>query len=98
MQLLAGALIASAVRDLIYGREVEDTRAWLDGAEALVTFDRCCELLDICATQARRRIVAVADDPESIGKLEWILRGAWQRRERELPVNGSQIASRKVPG
>ena len=82
MQLLAGALIASAVRDLIYGREVEDTRAWLDGAEALVTFDRCCELLDICPTQARRRIVAVADDPEILGKLSGTGSGRYLRTVR----------------
>ena len=91
MQRLAAALVTSAVRDLIYGREVEDTKAWLDGAEALVTFDRCCALLDICPAQARRRIVAVAEDPESIGKLSGTGSGRYLRTV-------SEIAPRKVPG
>ena len=62
---LAAAIIATAIKDLLDGRETAKALSWVNGSPAALTFAMACHWLDISPQEARQRLQAMAANPDA---------------------------------
>ena len=72
--LVAGRIVSGGGADKESGRQREAAREWIKGGTGLVTFEDCCEALQVDPARAREMILKYAHDkrrvkpdPEEVG-------------------------------